>query len=104
VEVPAAGVDGKGREVRGTSELDEVLEMAAGGDCHTQRSRLIRFYREKAPHKVAGVDDTLVRFKGKEATLWVNLLKKYGASKFERAVMASGDATEKWHSNIDFEM
>ena len=104
VEVSAAGVDGKGRAVRGISELDDVLEEAAGGNCHTHRSRLIRFYREKAPHKVAGVDDTLVRFEGKEGALWVNLLKKYGPSKFERAVTATGDATEKWHSNIDFEM
>ena len=65
-------------------EKSSASEDGGDGD-HTHRSRLIRFYREKAPLKLASVDDTLARFQENEGAMWANLLKKYGPSQYEQA-------------------
>ena len=88
-------IDGNEDDEAKTLEGDEE-EM--GVECDTHRSRLIRFYSEKAPDKVSSVDNSLAHFKGNEDVMWAALLKKYGPSKFEVVGPRPG---ETMHGAVD---
>ena len=96
--------DGEGTDENEDDEA-ETLEGRLEGDeaemgikCDTHRSRLIRFYSEKAPDKVSSVDNSLAHFKGNEDVMWATLLKKYGPSKFEVVGPGPGETT---HGAVD---
>ena len=64
----------------------------------TWKERIVAFYSEKAPEKVADVDKLLRRYANHEEELLAIMLVKYGESEYERSHHIDDDVMDRLHA------